>query len=637
MFKSWMGNLNNLHPASAPQGLYRRVNIARVVLPPLIVLVVLFYELVFVELGKGVFRLWAHVAFYGIVGPLVTFYTITWILEGVKLRRAAELELLQLYSDLKEANKRLDTVGQLIRSLAEASDLEEVLDTAIAGIAKATQAHSGLITLPGGIERAVDMAGEVTSKLEEWPDLFPATPLERFEEGLHRISLPLNWSGQRVGFLHLRYIEEPSGELRSLLESLSSEVGTALEAAERRSRDLVTLYQVDQSIRAERNMDRLLERILGQMAQRSGAEARAVYLVDEDGVLRLTWAQDFAQQIHHGGSVSNFAKQVALERKALRTSGGSDGIAQDGTAENLTSKDLTSKDLTSKDLTSKDLTSSDVTATDGIFAGAVSRIGLPMLSENKLEGVIVLGYLANAHFDQARLPLLALMANQTSLAVRNARAYLYSEELAIGDERNRIAREIHDGVAQNLAFTALKLDLVERLIPKDPAKAILEVQFSKQNLREQIKEVRRSIFALRPIDLERFGLLETVRQYVQDFGEQNNIRSHLELVGEIRLTPSDEAIIFRVLQESLNNVAKHAKASNVWVRLALKPSASEVLLHVTDDGQGFDPSALTGRVSTAGGMGLHQMRERLEARGGRYLLSSAPGSGSQIQASLPTG
>ncbi len=598
MIKSWMGNLNNLHPASAPQGLYRRVNIARAVLPPLIVLVVLFYELVFVELGKGVFRLWAHLAFYGIMGPLVTYYTITWILEGVKLRRAAELELLQLYSDLKSANKRLDTVGQLIRSLAEASDLEEVLDTAIAGIAKATQAHSGLITLPGGIERAVDIAGEVSSKLEEWPDLFPLHPLERFEEGLHRISLPLNWSGQRVGFLHLRYMEEPSPELRSLLESLSSEVGTALEAAERRSRDLVTLYQVDQSIRAERNMDRLLERILGQMAQRSGAEARAVYLVDEDGVLRLTWAQDFAGQIFHGGSVSSFAKKVALERKALRTSGGSE---------------------------------------DGIFTAAVSSIGLPMLSENKLEGVIVLGYQANVQFDQARLPLLALMANQTSLAVRNARAYLYSEELAIGDERNRIAREIHDGVAQNLAFTALKLDLVERLIPKDPNKAILEVQFSKQNLREQIKEVRRSIFALRPIDLERFGLLETVRQYVQDFGEQNNLRSHLEIVGDIRLTPSDEAVIFRILQESLNNVAKHAKASNVWVKLSLAPHQEEVLLSVQDDGLGFDIAALTGKISTAGGMGLTQMRERLEARGGRYLLSSAPGQGSQIQASLPTG
>jgi len=587
----------NLSPSSPPEELYRRVNALRILMPFAIVAVVATYEFSVVQLGNRDGAFWAHLLFYSILGPFVTFYIITWIIEGIRIRQKAEIELRDLYAELKGANRRLDTVGQLIRSLAEAGDLEEVLDIAILGVVRATGAHSGLIALPGGIVRGVNFTGQLESGFEDWTDLFPAGPLERFEDGLHRISLPL--SGQTMGFLHLRHFEEPTPEGRSLMSALASEVGTALEAAQRRSRDLVSLYRVDQSIRAERNMDRLLERILSQMAERSGAEAQAVYLVDEDGTLRLIWGRDFVGEISHGGVVSSFARTVALERKPLRTSGGSD---------------------------------------DAIFREAVSQVGLPMLSEDKLEGVIVLAYRdvlgrERSGLDNARLPLMALLANQATLAVRNARAYLYSEELAIGEERNRIAREIHDGVAQSLAFTALKLDLAERLVDKDPSKAVSEIQLSKQTLREQIREVRRSIFALRPIDLERFGLLETVRKYVQDFGEQNNLRTHLTLLGDIKLAPSDEAITFRILQESLNNVAKHARASNVWV--CLEAGETRAALTVRDDGVGFDPLLVGGKVSSVGGLGLSQMRERMESRGGNYGLLSAVGAGTTVRASLP--
>ena len=168
---------------------------------------------------------------------------------------------------------------------------------------------------------------------------------------------------------------------------------------------------------------------------------------------------------------------------------------------------------------------------------------------------------------------------------------------------------------------------------KDPFKAVSEIQLSKQTLREQSREVRRSIFALRPSDLERFGLLETVRKYVQDFGEQNNLRTHLQLEGDIKLAPSDEAITFRILQESLNNVAKHAKAGNVWV--CLESGEQGATLTVRDDGVGFDPQTVAGKVSSVGGLGLTQMRERMESRGGRYGLFSAVGAGTTVQASLP--
>src|SRR5690606_14236 len=152
-----------------------------------------------------------------------------------------------------------------------------------------------------------------------------------------------------------------------------------------------------------------------------------------------------------------------------------------------------------------------------------------------------------------------------SLAIRNARAYLHSEEVAIAGERARIAREIHDGVAQSLAFSALKLDLVERLMTRNPEKAALELVTARDTIRETIKEVRRSIFALRPVELERHGFMETLRRYLVDYGQQNEINVDLEEEGIPALSNKGEAVLFRIFQEAMNNVAKHARARNVQV------------------------------------------------------------------------
>src|SRR5690606_14769469 len=126
----------------------------------------------------------------------------------------------------------------------------------------------------------------------------------------------------------------------------------------------------------------------------------------------------------------------------------------------------------------------------------------------KLIGVTVLVHPEPNKFGMESTPYLGLLASQVSLAVRNATAYLQSEELAITEERTRIAREIHDGVAQLLAFSALKLDLVARLLDKDRERARLELDLARDTVRETIKEIRRSIFALRPVDLERYGFVE---------------------------------------------------------------------------------------------------------------------------------
>jgi len=331
------------------------------------------------------------------------------------------------------------------------------------------------------------------------------------------------------------------------------------------------------------------------MAERVGAQSRAAYLTDADGLLRLEYAADDESSVRTGGKVPAFVQRVGKEGVPVMAS---------------------------------------AAEANGVLEGTRSALGLPMRGDDGLVGVIVLGASREGAFSGMRVPLLALLASQATLAVRNARAYLHSEEVATQEERSRIAREIHDGVAQSLAFCAIRLDLVERQIATQPEKAVQEVRAASALLREQIREVRRSIFALRPIDLERYGLLETVRRYVLDFGEQNSLRAGLNVEGEVSLAPGDEAVIFRILQESLNNVAKHARASSVEVVLR---GGAKVSLCVQDDGQGFDPAQVSGRVSSVGGLGLIQMRERIEARGGLYRVVSEPGRGTRVEATLPQG
>jgi len=229
-----------------------------------------------------------------------------------------------------------------------------------------------------------------------------------------------------------------------------------------------------------------------------------------------------------------------------------------------------------------------------------------------------------------RIPFLSFLASQVALAVRNAQAYLKAEELAINEERTRIAREIHDGLAQSLAFMALKLDLVERLWEKDKEAALGALAEVRETLRAQIREVRRSIFALRPIDLERYGFLESLRRYAQAFAEQAGFRVQLSLPERVGLSQASELVLFRVLQEALTNAAKHARPTRVEV--VLEPLGERgARLVVRDNGRGFAVPEAQG----LGGFGLTQMRERVEARGGRFWVVSAPGRGTEVGAEVP--
>jgi signal transduction histidine kinase len=566
--------------------------------------VVIGYEIYIIPLGGPTWNLWAHVLFYGILGPVVTFVTLTWIAAEVRLRERAQEDLEDLYGELQASHELLATIQDVTEQFAAATDLESVLQAASQGISDATGAVGAAILI-GERELTVTRSYGLDGELEQDAYTRNTNFLTRVTQdqqtgerqydghvdGYTVLSAVLAWSGKLEGSVHAYYSKPPTAEQRESFAILTSEFSAVTEATRSRTRDLMTLFNVDRSIRAEGNLERLLSTLLDQAIVRADALAGGVYLADdEDQLLRL--------RTFHGLADSS---ELATHALHLSDSGCISGAARRGEA-------CISDALTPE------------TRQGPVLAAAGSSLCLPLVFEDELLGIVVLAHQSSHHFDKANLTFLSLLANQVTLAVRNARAYLQSEELAISEERARIAREIHDGVAQSLASSALQLDLIARLI-YDPDKALDKLEQVKVIIREAIREVRRSIFALRPIDLERHGFVETIRRYSHDYGQQNDITVEVSVGNLPELTVKSEAVLFRIFQEAMNNVAKHAKASRVSVTLGTDVRG-HAFVEVCDNGLGFDHLHVSDRVTSAGGLGLKQMRERIEGRGGVFVLET---------------
>ena len=202
-----------------------------------------------------------------------------------------------------------------------------------------------------------------------------------------------------------------------------------------------------------------------------------------------------------------------------------------------------------------------------------------------------------------------------------------SEEEAIIEERRRIAQEIHDGLAQDLAALRLQTHHWQMLIESNPVKLKAELEWLHDMLGEKIREVRSVIFALRPVELDELGFWKALERFIAEFEEHNQLKIQLQVNGDRQnMPPTLEPLIFRIVQEVLHNVARHAQAQTVWITLDLSQG---ITLNVRDDGVGFDSTHLD-QLAREGHLGLQQMRERVEALGGSLEVNSIPGAGTVI-------
>ncbi|MBI3732198.1 MAG: ATP-binding protein [Chloroflexi bacterium] len=201
-------------------------------------------------------------------------------------------------------------------------------------------------------------------------------------------------------------------------------------------------------------------------------------------------------------------------------------------------------------------------------------------------------------------------------------------------ERQILARQMHDGPASSLSNLVLQAEVVERLYSADPAQARTELSVLKTAVTETFKGTRDFIFNLRPMMLDDLGLFPTLRQFVQDFESKSKITTHLTILGkDRRLPPHIEVILFRAIQELLNNVHRHANASHVQVSIDVADDAVSVT--VEDDGSGFDETQILRDAKERKTLGISSLLERSEMLGGEIHFESSLGRGTRVGVKLP--
>jgi signal transduction histidine kinase len=274
--------------------------------------------------------------------------------------------------------------------------------------------------------------------------------------------------------------------------------------------------------------------------------------------------------------------------------------------------------------------------------GAV--LAVPLLAEQRLLGFLTLDTKRSGLlYTDDDLELLGSLAQSAGLALENAR--LHEERLGMlrqqlaqvtaaqEEERQRIARELHDGVGPALASLNLRLRTAGKLVQPNEA-AAQELAELAELTRANIQDIRRLIYDLRPAVLDELGLVAALEEYVERYEEEQGLQVRLRVPeGKERLPGPLETTLFRVIQEGLTNAARHAKAQQVEVTLDW--DEGQVVLRIADDGQGFDLREAAGRAKGGRHLGLWSMRERVEQLGGRLQIESQPGSGTTIEATVP--
>ncbi len=270
---------------------------------------------------------------------------------------------------------------------------------------------------------------------------------------------------------------------------------------------------------------------------------------------------------------------------------------------------------------------------------------LPLFERNNYFGAIVIVYKPDMTMSLDEQDLLETIANQVAAAVARARLHeniredeivhrrlLHQTITAQESERRRLASEIHDSVVQSLVGVSYRLQALEKKLPADADGAFAaDIKLLEEQLSENIRELRGLLLGLRPPMLDDMGVFTALSTHLKSFGMKNSIQTTLQLPDELPALSRDAQInLFRIVQEALNNVEKHADATHVTIEFEVTPQ--KLFVAVRDDGRGFQPTKGRGKQRN---LGIASMRERTELLGGTLKIKSEPGRGTMITLDVP--
>jgi signal transduction histidine kinase len=254
-------------------------------------------------------------------------------------------------------------------------------------------------------------------------------------------------------------------------------------------------------------------------------------------------------------------------------------------------------------------------------------IGVPVVAGDEVLGIIFAANKATGgEFTAHDHELLTLFAAHVAIALTNARLHEDSRELAAVEERQRLARELHDAVSQKLFSVRAHARAAAVLAERDPERAAIAMSAVSELVADAQAELRAVIEGLAPPALD--GLVASLRRYADLAGRAHGVRVTVTERSVPVLGPATEVAVYRVAQEALHNALRHSGGHHVTITVS--GASRRIVLEVTDDGTGFDPSS-----ARRSGLGLASMRQRATAAGGTLRLVSAPGQGTTVRLEAP--
>lgn len=394
-------------------------------------------------------------------------------------------------------------------------------------------------------------------------------------------------------------------------EAIFSVVNRLQERLARQNRELLDLHGAGLGILAERDLETVLQLVVDRARELVGARYGAVSLLRDEG-----------------GIEAFLVSGITPEERALLgpppTGHGILGVVlEEGTSLRL--DDLTRHPRS--------------IGFPEHHPPMRSLLAVPIVSHGRVLGNLYLTEKESSPaFDEDDQQTLERFATVAALAIENARLHRQIQALAVTEERERIAREMHDSLAQVLGYVNTKAQATEALLGSGQTeRAIAQLGQLSAASRAAYADVREAILGLRASLGEDRTFIQTLAEYLQQWREQSGIGVDLATVPaegfEPRLSPNGEVQLLRIIQEALANVRKHSGATQAWVRLVMEQDSLQATIE--DNGAGFDPDAL-GRA-TLPRFGLSTMRERAEAIGGTLTIISEAGTGTTVTVRLPVG
>jgi signal transduction histidine kinase len=258
--------------------------------------------------------------------------------------------------------------------------------------------------------------------------------------------------------------------------------------------------------------------------------------------------------------------------------------------------------------------------------GTRSLLVVPIHSDSQVVGVISLGKKESYSFRNDDLKMMSIFATHAGIALRNANYIEEREKRLLLEERNRLAREIHDGLAQDLASAILQLEMLKRTAPEAMVGSLAELQ---EMVRQTATVVRHSIYSLRPAPYTHIGLVPALRSHLEEVRANTGIQTHLSGRCNADHLPSKVSqAVFAICTETVKNAAKHSRASDLWV--VLECDESTIRLKVRDNGVGFHFGQAILQAAVRKSFGIENLHSIADSVGGMLDYVTAPGEGTLV-------